>query len=99
MRMMCVKGLESIVSLKKKVPSKKKARTPGKRADTLSRVRAGVERFILKDATMGSFLKTLRSASGNGGVYSHQLTGPVLSRIVREAVRKRKQKQKRTGRA
>jgi DNA-binding NarL/FixJ family response regulator len=55
-------------------------------------VRVGVESFILKDATMDEFLRTMRSAAKKESVYSHQLTRSVFSRIVKQAIRKRKQR-------
>ena len=55
-------------------------------------VRVGVESFILKDATMDEFLRTMRSAAMKESVYSHQLTRSVFSRIVKQAIRKRKQR-------
>jgi hypothetical protein len=55
-------------------------------------VKAGVERFILNKTTIDDFLKTMRSASEKEVVYAHQLTRSVLSSIIKEAVRKRRQK-------
>jgi hypothetical protein len=61
-------------------------------------VKAGVERFILENATMEEFLRTLRLAGEPESLYAHQLTGSVLSRIVRQAINKRKPKRRRAGR-
>jgi hypothetical protein len=61
-------------------------------------VKAGVERFILENATMDEFLRTLRIAGEPESLYAHQLTGSVLSRIVRQAIHKRKSKRRKTAR-
>ena len=52
-------------------------------------VKAGVEQFILKEATIDDFFRTLRSAAGRNYVYSHQLTQSLFSKIVRQALKKR----------
>ena len=52
-------------------------------------VKEGVEQFILKEATIDDFLRTLRSAAGDNYVYSHQLTQSLFSKIVRQALMKR----------
>jgi hypothetical protein len=56
----------------------------------LDLVRVGVERFVLKDANMMSFLNTVHAAAKKGKNSTHPLTGAAFRRIVREAVRKRK---------
>lgn len=58
-------------------------------------VREGIERFILKDATIHDFLKTMRSVARREKVYSHQLTRAVFSRIVKQAVKTRNRQQRR----
>jgi len=73
-------------------PKKKAVRT--RRSDKVEReilalVRSGVERFILKNATVEDFLRTIRVVGDDEKAYSHQLTRPVFSRIVREAIKKR----------
>ncbi len=62
----------------------------------LDLVRAGVERFVLKDATMMSFQKTIRAAAKKGGNSTHPLSGVAFRRIVKQAIRERK---RRIGRA
>jgi DNA-binding NarL/FixJ family response regulator len=57
--------------------------------EILSLVRTGVERFILKNATVEDFFKTIQAVAAKERAYTHQLTRPVFSRIVREAIRKR----------
>jgi DNA-binding NarL/FixJ family response regulator len=58
--------------------------------EILELVRIGVERFILKKATIEDFLRTIRAVSEKEKIYSHQLTKSVFSKIVKEAIRKRK---------
>lgn len=64
-------------------------RATGYKRDIEKLVRAGVERFILKDASIYDFTRMLRSAAG-GGASPHPLTKSVFLRIVRDAIRKRK---------
>lgn len=52
-------------------------------------VRAGVERFVLKEASMMSFQKAIRAAAKKGLASAHPLTGAAFRRIVREAIRER----------
>jgi DNA-binding NarL/FixJ family response regulator len=54
-------------------------------------VKAGVERFMLKDATIADFLKTIRSAARRESISPHPLTRSVFSRIVKAAIKKRDQ--------
>jgi len=68
-----------------------------RRSDLVKLVKAGVERFILENATMEEFLRTLRMAGEPESLYAHQLTGSVLSRIVRQAIDRRKPRRKKTG--
>jgi DNA-binding NarL/FixJ family response regulator len=63
-----------------------------RKTDIEGLVKAGVEKFILNHATIDDFLRTMRSVSEKEAVYSHQLTRSVLSRIVKQAVRKRQRK-------
>jgi len=56
----------------------------------LELVRQGVRRFILKDAPIGDFQRTIRAAARRGERSSHPLTGVVFRRIVKEAIRERK---------
>jgi hypothetical protein len=55
-------------------------------------VKAGVERFMFKDATIFDFLKTIRAASTKKGFSPHPLTRAVLSKIVNQAIEKHKRK-------
>jgi len=55
--------------------------------DVLALVRTGVERFILKNATVEEFFRTVQAVADKEEIYSHQLTKSVFSRIVREAIR------------
>jgi DNA-binding NarL/FixJ family response regulator len=58
--------------------------------EILELVRSGVERFILKNASVEDFFKTVQAVADKEKIYSHQLTKSVFSRIVREAIKKRK---------
>jgi DNA-binding NarL/FixJ family response regulator len=58
-------------------------------AELLTLVRAGVEKFILKGASVAEFLKTIRALTDQENKYSHQLTRSVFTKILKEAVRKR----------
>lgn len=55
-------------------------------ADILDFVRAGVSGFILKDATVADFLKTIRSVARGAKVLPSHLTGSLFSQIVEHAV-------------
>lgn len=55
-------------------------------ADVLEFVQAGVSGFILKDATISDFLKTIRSVSNGAKVLPPHLTGSLFSQIVELAV-------------
>jgi D-mannonate dehydratase len=61
-----------------------------KKINLQSLVKDGVEEFILRHATIDEFWKSMHSASRKEKVYAHQLTGSVLERIVKLAVRQRK---------
>jgi two-component system, NarL family, response regulator DegU len=54
--------------------------------DVLEFVRAGVSGFILKDATVGDFLKTVRSVAQGTKVLPSLLTDSLFSQIVEHAV-------------
>lgn len=73
--------------LKKTVTEKSLSRRGEK--EILQLVRTGVERFILRNATMEEFLRTTRAVAEREEVYSHQLTRSVFAKIVKEAIRKR----------
>jgi DNA-binding NarL/FixJ family response regulator len=55
-------------------------------ADVLDFVKAGVSGFILKDATVDDFLKTIRSVARGTKVLPSHLTGSLFSQIVDHAV-------------
>ena len=78
-----------------KTPRRKRSPVRGS-ASVLTLVRNGVERFILEDANMTSFMKAVRTAGKEGKSSSHPLTGAAFRRIVKQAIRKRKM---RMGRA
>ena len=74
--------------LNSRVRSKKRSTRYNQEIENL--VRAGVERFMFKDATIDDFLKTIRAASSKEGSFPHPLTRAVFSRIVSEATKKYK---------
>ena len=51
-------------------------------------VKAGVEGFIMKDATLEDLADTIRSVAGGVNVLPPQMTGSLFSQIAREAVAK-----------
>jgi DNA-binding NarL/FixJ family response regulator len=55
-------------------------------ADVLEFVQAGVSGFILKDATVNDFLKTIRSVVKGIQVLPPNLTGSLFSQIVENAI-------------
>ena len=55
-------------------------------ADVLEFVQAGVSGFILKDATINDFLRTIRSVAKGLQVLPPNLTGSLFSQIVEHAV-------------
>ena len=55
-------------------------------ADVLEFVQAGVSGFILKDATVNDFLKTIRSVVKGLQVLPPNLTGSLFSQIVQHAI-------------
>jgi DNA-binding NarL/FixJ family response regulator len=69
---------------------KRKRRGATEHDDVLELVRQGVRRFILKDAPIGDFRRAVRAAARKGELSSHPLTGVVFRRIVKEAIRERK---------
>jgi len=70
-----------------------------KTSDILDLVKAGVERFILKDAPIGDFQRAVRLAAKNGELSSHPITGVVFRDIVRRAIQERKRKNRKATRA
>ena len=92
-----------------KTPSARKAPSRARRVkrrksasrkedEILALVRAGVERFILKDAPIGDFQRTVRAATKKGELSQHPVTGAVFRRIVREAIRERRRRVRRASR-
>ena len=55
-------------------------------ADVFEFVQAGVSGFILKDATVSDFLKTIRSVAKGLQVLPSNLTGSLFSQIVEHAI-------------
>jgi DNA-binding NarL/FixJ family response regulator len=55
-------------------------------ADVFEFVRAGVSGFILKDASIAEFLKTIRSVYQGARVLPPHLTGSLFSQIVNHAI-------------
>jgi two-component system, NarL family, response regulator DegU len=55
-------------------------------ADVLQFVQAGVSGFILKDATVADFLKTIRSVEKGDKVLPTNLTGSLFTQIIDKAV-------------
>ncbi len=55
-------------------------------SDVLEYVRAGVSGFIVKDATIEDFLKTIRSVARGAQVLPSALTGSLFSQIIDHAV-------------
>ena len=55
-------------------------------ADVLEFVQAGVSGFILKDASIAEFLKTIRSVYQGAQVLPPHLTGSLFSQIVEHAI-------------
>lgn len=77
--------------------TQRRKRNPGgdeEKTDIKRLVKAGVDGFILKGASFDQFLKAIRTAVEREDVISP----PVVSRIVKQAVRKRKAKLGKTKR-
>ena len=55
-------------------------------SDIFEFVKAGASGFLLKDATIGDFLKTIRSVARGKKVLPSGLTGSLFSQIVEQAV-------------
>jgi len=58
--------------------------------DVLEFVQAGVSGFILKDATLNDFLKTIRSVAKGHQILPPNLTGSLFSQIVEQAINESK---------
>jgi DNA-binding NarL/FixJ family response regulator len=59
-------------------------------ADVFEFVQAGVSGFILKDATVNDFLKTIRSVAKGLQILPTNLTGSLFSQIVEQAINESK---------
>jgi len=68
---------------------KRSTKAPKVVPSTLDLVREGVRRFILNDASLGEFQKTIREAAEKGTLSPHPLTGAEFRRIVKEAITER----------
>jgi DNA-binding NarL/FixJ family response regulator len=53
--------------------------------DVIEFIKAGASGFIVKDASVEEFLKTIRSVAGGGNVVPSTLTGALLSHIADQA--------------
>ena len=58
--------------------------------DLVQYVEGGVSGFVLKDATFGDFLRTIRSVAKGVNVLPPPLTGSLFAQIVEHGTRKRK---------
>ena len=56
------------------------------REDVIAFIKAGASGFIVKDATVADFLRTIRSVAEGANVVPPALTGTLLSHIVDQAV-------------
>jgi two-component system nitrate/nitrite response regulator NarL len=54
--------------------------------DVIAFIKAGANGFIVKDATVEDFVRTIRSVAEGDDVVPHALTGTLLSHIVDQAV-------------
>ena len=54
--------------------------------DVISFIRAGASGFIVKDATIGDFINTIRSVAYGGTVVPPTMTGTLMSHIVDHAI-------------
>jgi DNA-binding NarL/FixJ family response regulator len=82
-------SLELVKSLKDKYPDTKVIVMDlvPIQEDILRFVEAGVSGFILKDATIAEFTKTIRSVAGGEKVLPHILTGSLFSQIIDSGVK------------
>ena len=81
-------SLHSVKLVKKKYPSSKIIMMDliPTQNDVLEFVQAGVSGFLLKDATVNDFLKTVRSVAFGSQILPPNLTGSLFSQIVEHAV-------------
>lgn len=91
-----------MASSEKNVSRGRSRRRTGARAHShaslVELVRAGVERFVLRDATLMSFQKAIRTAAKKGENSPHPLTGAAFREIVKKAIRERKRRRDRAFR-
>jgi DNA-binding NarL/FixJ family response regulator len=59
-------------------------------SDIVEFVKAGASGFILKDATVKEFVKTIRDVAQGSKVLPPQFTGSLFAHVVEQAVKKRK---------
>lgn len=82
-------SLRAIEMVKKNVPEAKVVVMGliAVQEDILELVKKGVSGFVLKEATVGDFVKTIKSVAAGAKVLPPQLTGSLFSQIVENAVR------------
>jgi two-component system, NarL family, response regulator DegU len=82
-------SLRAIEMVKKNVPEAKVVVMGliAVQEDILELVKKGVSGFVLKEATVGDFVKTIKSVAEGAKVLPPQLTGSLFSQIVENAVR------------
>ncbi|MFA7359835.1 MAG: response regulator transcription factor [Candidatus Kapaibacterium sp.] len=59
-------------------------------SDILDFVKAGVSGFILKDAMVNDFLKTIRLVASGEKVLPHHMTGSLFTQIIETAIKSKK---------
>ena len=59
-------------------------------SDILEFVKAGVSGFILKDAMVNDFLKTIRLVASGEKVLPHHMTGSLFTQIIETAIKSKK---------
>jgi two-component system NarL family response regulator len=59
-------------------------------SDIVDFVKAGASGFILKDATVKGFVKTIREVAGGSKVLPPQLTGSLFAHVVDQAMKRGK---------
>lgn len=87
-------GVRLVASLRKAVPELKvigMGLIPTQ-SDIIEFVQAGASGFILKDATVDDFLRTIRSVAHGGKVLPPPLTGSLFSHVVEYALKNGKDK-------
>jgi DNA-binding NarL/FixJ family response regulator len=87
-------GLRVVASLRKATPALKvigMGLIPTQ-SDIVECVQAGASGFILKDATVEDFLRTIRSVAHGGKVLPPLLTGSLFSHVIEYALKKGKDK-------